>query len=176
MSCPVNNQKLLHNISSEESLSTCSFVSIKGDISGQDSGHDTNEIQDLKEESKVLLMENAKLQSELLHMAKTIENHRVTIEKKEEYFQGSKRKCMILEDDTSLLALHYHEPSEEKELLEDELKWRKQELGKLKMINNETIRRMDEDHTTEQRSNALQMKRLEEMATALELEHANLKK
>ena len=172
----VHNQKSLNDISSEESLSTCSFVSIKDDVSGQDSGLDTNEMQNLKEGSQALVMENTKLKSELLHMAKTTENQRATIEKMEEDLQGSKRKCKMLEDHTSLLALHAHELSERRALLEDELQWREQELGKLKMINNETIRRMEEDHTSEQMRDALKMKGLEETAAALELENANLKK
>ena len=113
-------QIVLHTIGSEESISKCSFVSIKDGVSGQDSGVGINEMQDLKELNQASMPENARLQSELLRMSKTIENQRAAIEKKEEDLQGSKRKCKMLEDHTSLLTLYTHELSERRALFEDE--------------------------------------------------------
>ena len=160
----VHGQKALHIISSEESISTSSFVSIKDAVSGQDSGFNTIDMEDVK------------FSSELRDMARTIENLRATIEKKEHDLQGSKQKCKMLDDHRSLLALHAHELSERRELLEDELVWRGKELDKVKMKHNETIRRMKEDNTREKRRNALQLKKLEAAVAALEEKNAELKK
>ena len=160
----VHGQKALHISSSEESISTSSFVSIKDAVSGQDSGFNTSD------------MENVKFSSELHDMARTIENLRGTIEKKEQDLLGSKQKCKMLDDHRSLLALHAHELSERRELLEDELEWRGKELDTVTMKHNETIRRMKEDNTREKRRNALQLKKLEAAVAALEEKNAELKK
>ena len=134
------------------------------DMSGQDCRFDTIDI------------ENVKLSSELHDMARTIENLRATIEKKEQDLLGSKQKCKMLDDYRSLLALHAHELSERRELLEDELVWRGKELDKVKMKHNETIRKMKEENTREKRRNALQLRRVEAAVAALEEKNAELKK
>ena len=46
------------------------------------------------------------------------------IDNKEEDIEASRNKSKMLEDHSSLLALHAHEFGERKQLLENELEWR----------------------------------------------------
>jgi len=75
-------------------------------------------MQGLKEEKRELRLENVKLQSELLNMKKIVQNLRATIEKKEEDLQASRNKLKMLEDHSSLLAMHAYGLSERKQMLE----------------------------------------------------------
>ena len=154
---------------------SCTLSSIKDDVSGQNSGHQITEIKGLKVENRELKLENAKLQSELQAMAQAMENQKATIEKNEEDLQISRRKSKMYEDHSSLLALHAHELSERKELLEDELEFREKMLNEIKVKNSKTMREMEEKYTVERRRKAVQMKEMEEAAAVLEKKNAHLK-
>ena len=116
-------------------------------MSGEDSGFQINEMQGPKEEKRELKLENVRLQSELLNMKKTIQNLRVTIEKREEDLQASRNKSKMLEDHSSLLAMHAHKLSERKQLLEHELEWKGEKLNEMKVKNTKTIRKMKGNNT-----------------------------
>ena len=77
----------------------------------------------LKEENRELKIDNTKLQSELLTMSQTIQDQKAMIDNKED-IDASSNKSKMLEDHSSLLALHAHEFGERKQLLENELEWR----------------------------------------------------
>jgi len=66
-------------------------------------------------------------------MKKIVQNLRATIEKEEEDLQASRNKSKMLEDHSSLLAMHAHELAERKQLLEHELQWREEQLNDLKV-------------------------------------------
>ena len=108
-------------------------------------------------------------------MAQKIANQKAKIEKKEDDLQESRHKSKMYEDHSSLLALHAHELTERKELLEDELEFREKMLNEMKMKNSKTMREMEEKHTLEKRRSAVQMKEMEEAAAALEKKNAQLK-
>ena len=173
-SLEVYNQTTNKSFSSQ-SILTYSICSINDGVSGQDSGFQINEMQDLRDEKRELKLENVKLQSELLNMKKTIQNLRATIERKEEDLQASMNKSKMLEDHSSLLAIHAHELAERKQLLEHELQWREEQLNEMKVKNTKTIMIMKENSIRERTRNAVQMKEIEEAAAVLEKTNARLK-
>ena len=108
-----------HQSISTASSVTCSIFSVKNDASVKESGLSINERQGIKEENRELKLHIAKLQSELLTMSQRIEDQKATVEKEEEELQASRNKQKMLEDYSSLLALHALELDGRKQLLEN---------------------------------------------------------
>ena len=173
-SLEVHNHKTYQSYSCQSML-TYSISSINDYVSGQDSGYQINEMQGLTEENRELKRENVKLQSELFDMRKIIQNLRATIEKKEEDLQASSNRSKMFEDHSSLLAMHAHELSERKRLLEHELEWREEQLIGMKEKNRKAMWIMKENNTREMTRNAVKMKEMEEAAAVLEKMNDQLK-
>ena len=173
-SLEVHNHKTYQSFSSQSML-TYSISSMNDYVSGQDSGFQINEIQGLTEEKRELRFENIKLQSELFDMGKIIQNLRATIEKKEEDLQASRNRSKMFEDHSSLLAMHAHELSERKQLLEHELEWREEQLIGMKEKNTKAVMMLKENNTREKTRNAVKIKEMEEAAAVLEKINDQLK-
>ena len=173
-SLEVHNHKT-HQSFSSQSMLTYSISSMNDYVFGQDSGLQINEIQGLTEEKGELKLENIKLQSELFDMGKIIQNLRATIEKKEEDLQASRNRSKMFEDHSSLLAMHAHELSERKQLLEHELEWREEQLIGMKEKNTKTVMMLKENNTREKTRNAVKIKEMEEAAAVLEKINDQLK-
>ena len=173
-SLEVHNHKTYQSFSSQSML-TYSISSMNDYVSGQDSGCQINEIQGLTEEKRELKLENIKLQSELFDMRKIIQNLRATIEKKEEHLQASRNRSKMFEDHSSLLAMHAHELSERKRLLEHDLEWREEQLIGMKEKNTKAVMMLKENNTRERTRNAVKIKEMEEAAAVLEKINHQLK-
>ena len=173
-SLEVHNHKTYQSFSSQSML-TYSISSMNDYVSGQDSGFQINEIQGLTEEKRELKLENVKLQSELFDMRKIIQNLRATIEKKEEDLQASRNRSKMFEDHSSLLAMHAHELSERKRLLEHDLEWREEQLIGMKEKNTKAVMMLKENNTRERTRNAVKIKEMEEAAAVLEKINHQLK-
>ena len=162
-SLEIQSRKTSQTISCASSL-TCSMFSIRDDVSAQDSGLALHEMQGMKEENRELKLHIAKLQSELLAMLHTIEDQKVMIEKKEEDLHAFMNKSKMLEDHSSLLALRAHELAERKQLLENELEWRVEQLHDMK-----------DNSTRERTRDAVQMKKMEDAMAVLKKMNDQLK-
>ena len=173
-SLEVHNHKT-HQSFSSQSMLRYSISSINDNISGQDSGFQINEIQGLTEEKRELKVENVKLQSEIFDMKKIIQNLRATIEKKEEDLQASRNRSKMFEDHSSLLAMHAHELSERKRLLEHELEWREEQLSDMEVKNRKAMLIMKENNTREMTRDAVKIKEMEEATAALQKMNDQLK-
>ena len=173
-SLEVHNHKTYQSYSCQSML-TYSISSMNDYVSGQDSGFHITEIQGLTEEKRELKLENIKLQSELFDMGKIIQNLRATIEKKEEDLQASRNRSKMFEDNSSLLAMHAHELSERKRLLEHELEWREEQLIGMKEKNTKAVMMLKENNTREKTRNAVKIKEMEEAAAVLEKINDQLK-
>ena len=173
-SLEVHNHKTNQSFSTQSML-TYSISSINDNVSGQDSGFQINEIQGLTEDKRELKVENVKLQSELFDMRKIIQNLRATIEKKEEDLQASRNRSKMFEDHSSLLAIHAHELSERRQLLEHELEWREEQLNDMQVNNRKAMWIMKENNIREMTRNAIKMKEMEEATAALQKMNDQLK-
>ena len=173
-SLEVHNHKTNQSFSSQSML-TYSISSINDNVSGQDSGFQINEMQGLTGDKRELKVENVKLQSELFDMRKIIQNLRATIEKKEEDLQASRNRSKMFEDHSSLLAMHAHELSERRQLLEHELEWREEQLDDMQVKNRKAMWIMKENNTREMTRNAVKMKEMEEAAAVLQKMNDQLK-
>ena len=173
-SLEVHNHKTNQSFSSQSML-TYSISSINDNVSGQDSGFQINEMQGLTEDKRELKLENVKLQSELFDMRKIIQNLRATLEEKEEHLQASRNRSKMFEDHSSLLAMHAHELSERRRLLEHELEWREEQLIGMKEKNRKAMWIMKENNTREMTRNAIKMKEMEEATAVLEKMNDQLK-
>ena len=160
---------------SSESMVTSSEASMKEDVSEQDSGLEIDEIYGLKEEVQELKLENDKLQSEITKMTKEVEDQRAIIEERDESLQGSKRKCKMFEDHSSLLAFQIYELSEKREILEKGLRIREDQLEEMEVKHAEAIRKLNEEHNRKMIVKVLKIEELEEVIATVKKDNSELK-